>query len=165
MHENYCGQYKGCGAQVAFENDLAILTVNEPFQFNSFVQPACLPPSSYEYKQGSDVFVSGFGVSNINSFANKYPDRLMGVKLPLIETRRCTFGVPDNMVCAGYEAGGKDSCQGDSGGPLVQFDEKVDRATLIGVVSWGYGCAEKGKPGVYAKVAHFADWIDDKLKQ
>jgi len=164
VHENYCGKYKGCGNQKAFENDLAILTVDEPFQFNSFVQPACLPPSSYEYKQGSDVFVSGFGVSNLNSFSNKYPDRLLGVKLPLIETRRCTFRVPDNMVCAGYEAGGKDSCQGDSGGPLVQFDEKVDRGTLIGVVSWGYGCAEKGKPGVYAKVAYFADWIDGKLR-
>ena len=163
VHENYCGVYKGCNGQKAFENDIAVLTVDKPFQFNSFVQPACLPGKSYEYKQGSDVFVSGFGVSDLNSYSQKYPDRLMGVKLPLIETQKCAFKIPENMVCAGDEAGGRDSCQGDSGGPLVQFDERVDKATLIGVVSWGYGCAEKGKPGVYAKVAYFADWLQDKM--
>ena len=66
------------------------------------------------------------------------------------------------MVCAGYEEGGKDSCGRDSGGPLIQFKEKW--ATLIGIVSWGNGCAEKGASGVYAEVTHFADWIDEKIK-
>lgn len=162
VHESFCGQYRGCGDQKAFENDIAILTVDEPFQFNSYVQPACLPPTSYPYKQGADVFVSGFGVSDLNSRFSKYPARLQGVQLPLIEN--CAYQIPENMFCAGFEAGGKDSCQGDSGGPLVEFDGD-DKATLIGVVSWGYGCAEKGKPGVYAKVAYFADWLQNKLNR
>jgi len=43
-----------------------------------------------------------------------------------------------------------DACQGDSGGPLVR---KVDGIgySLIGVTSWGYGCATSY--GVYTQVS------------
>ena len=50
--------------------------------------------------------------------------------------------------------GGKDTCGGDSGGPLVCDDE------VVGVVSFGYKCAEAGYPGIYAKAPRFKDWID-----
>ena len=52
-----------------------------------------------------------------------------------------------NMICAGVTGGGKDACQGDSGGPLVVGDK------LVGIVSWGVGCAEARYPGVYSNVA------------
>ena len=64
----------------------------------------------------------------------------------------------DDMICAGFPQGGKDSCSGDSGGPLVVIDND-DHATLVGVVSWGIGCALPDFPGVYGKVSSFMDWI------
>lgn len=59
--------------------------------------------------------------------------------------------ITDNMFCAGM--GGTDSCQGDSGGPAVINNE------LVGVVSFGKGCAMAQYPGVYTKVRNYIDWI------
>jgi secreted trypsin-like serine protease len=56
------------------------------------------------------------------------------------------------MICAGEE--NKDSCQGDSGGPMMHGQ------THVGIVSWGYGCAERGYPGVYTQTSYFVDWIN-----
>lgn len=82
-------------------------------------------------------------------------DTLRKATVPLVSDADCSASYRSydarTMVCAGYPQGGVDACQGDSGGPLV-----VD-GTLIGLVSWGEGCAEPGKPGVYTRVSTYAD--------
>ncbi|XP_073828834.1 trypsin eta isoform X2 [Musca autumnalis] len=65
-------------------------------------------------------------------------------------------GILNGMLCAGHLRGGTDSCQGDSGGPLVYNN------TLIGVVSWGSGCAQPGFPGVYVDVQYYYKWIMER---
>jgi len=84
--------------------------------------------------------------------------------IPMQPTKKCAnnpnlkYWFTDNMICGGKK--GRDTCQGDSGGPLVaEIDGKF---TLVGVTSWGIGCGDEGKPGVYAKVANYIKWINSK---
>lgn len=70
----------------------------------------------------------------------------------------------ENMLCAGYQEGGRDTCVGDSGGPLVCRDgPAADRWWQYGVVSWGgRRCAAPNSPGVYANVVSYLPWITAK---
>ncbi len=99
-----------------------------------------------------------------------FPDILHQVELDLLTNEECrdmsaaTLGIPaeftgitENMLCATFEGGGKGSCQGDSGGPLVVNTNNGWQQ--LGVVSWGFGCAVDGIPGVYTRVAAFTDWL------
>ena len=100
---------------------------------------------------------------------------LREVDLPIVDDSTCeaAYGsefFADTMFCAGYEEGGADSCQGDSGGPLM-VDTGSGTATgsdtsnegwkLAGIVSWGDGCAQPGKYGVYTDLRNggIRDWI------
>jgi secreted trypsin-like serine protease len=101
-----------------------------------------------------------------------YPDALREVVVPLVAPETCIqeYGslVTENMICAGYPKGNKDSCYGDSGGPLVvhvqvEGEQDVLQADggwrQIGIVSWGRYCGTAGAPGVYTRVSRFTDWI------
>jgi len=94
-------------------------------------------------------------------------DVLMQVVVPIVswDTCRESNGIykrelTDNMICAGYMEGGKDSCGGDSGGPLVR--KRGGSWYQYGVVTWGDGCALPNAPGVYADVVKFLPWIKEK---
>lgn len=92
-------------------------------------------------------------------------DELQWVDVPIVSDAECAdlyyavfYDVEPAMICAGYvDEGGKDACQGDSGGPLVSAGQ------LIGIVSWGLGCARPQLPGVYTQVAYYVDWIQSKI--
>jgi trypsin len=77
---------------------------------------------------------------------------LRQVSVPIINNQGCKARVtlPTKQICAGYDEGGKDSCQGDSGGPLI-VDKGNGNFELVGIVSFGIGCAYKGEPGMNIK--------------
>lgn len=109
-----------------------------------------------------NVWTSGWGTTSEGSYS--LPNLLNKVEIPLVATKHCNApsayngDITDRMICAGLVQGGKDSCQGDSGGPLFVKQTSGD-FLLIGVVSWGEGCARPNKFGVYSKVNAVIDWI------
>nr|KAF6348417.1 coagulation factor XII [Myotis myotis] len=102
--------------------------------------------------------------------AEEYASFLQEAQVPLIPHEHCSD--PDmhgnafypGMLCAGFPEGGTDACQGDSGGPLVCEEEDEKRQlTLRGIISWGSGCGDRNKPGVYTDVANYLTWIREHM--
>merc|ERR1712098_293090 len=139
------------------DGDFSILTLTEPVTFTSSIRPACLPATTDKTYAGELATVTGW--RTLSSGGNQ-PTVLMEVDVTVTTNEVCNNvygGINDLHICA-MDAG-KDSCQGDSGGPLVVKEN--DRWTLIGVVSFGYGCAQPDIPGVYARITQRMDWIKE----
>jgi len=106
--------------------------------------------------------VLGFGDTDKGS-PLELSDELQEVELDYVDNETCDEGhgytgeVTEDMLCVGGDD--KDSCIGDSGGPLIKRGWSIEEDRLVGVVSWGRGCAEEGVPGVYARISYFYDWI------
>lgn len=147
--------------------DIALLRLERPIVFTDTNQPACLPTYNQQWSHGTECFTSGFGTTDAGS--NEVSTTLMDVSVDIISREECNSpssyrgSVTQNMLCAGHVNGGRDSCQGDSGGPLVCETNGV--WTLAGITSWGAGCGEINKPGVYTRVTSVLPWIYSKMMQ
>ncbi|XP_006887233.1 PREDICTED: cationic trypsin-3-like [Elephantulus edwardii] len=139
------------------DNDIMLIKLNTPATISSRVSTISLPTSCAA--TGTQCLISGWG--NTLSSGTNYPELLQCLKAPVLSDAQCKAAYPgqitSNMICLGFLEGGKDSCQGDSGGPVVCNGQ------LQGIVSWGYGCAQKGKPGVYTKVCNYVNWITQTI--
>ncbi|MEM8753531.1 MAG: trypsin-like serine protease, partial [Pseudomonadota bacterium] len=151
-------------ADYALQNDVALVEIAAP------LEPPYLPLADSEPRPGEAVRIVGYGRT---SFEGKSSRRLREANTRIVSRRDCSVvsrklrgsgPIDGRRICADVEGrnGPVDSCQGDSGGPLLQADRSgLWRA--VGIVSYGYKCAEPGFPGVYANVAAYRDWIESVI--
>merc|ERR1711907_394271 len=152
------------------DNDFALCKLNAPVTLDDDRAILVLNEEDSVPATGEDLIVMGVGA--LKEGGNS-PQFLHNVTVPTISNTKCNKGayyggeITDNMLCAGFDEGKKDSCQGDSGGPIVrrQWDAANSRFvdSHVGVVSWGYGCAAPKKPGVYARTSKGFGWIKETV--
>ncbi|XP_032363600.1 serine protease 33-like [Etheostoma spectabile] len=147
------------------DNDICLLKLSSPVTFNDFIVPVCLAAPASTFFSGVSSWVTGWGDTG-SGVSLPPPGNLMEVNVPVVGNREChcNYGagyITNNMICAGFRAGGKDSCQGDSGGPMVS--KQGSRWILGGIVSFGNGCAEPNFPGVYTRVSQYQTWINSQI--
>ncbi|KAG8450156.1 hypothetical protein GDO86_002692 [Hymenochirus boettgeri] len=136
------------------------MRLTSPVTFNSAVQPVCLPNAGMMWPAGQSCWTTGWGALYEGGTS---ASNLNAAMVPLIDPGTCNNptvyngAISSTMICAGYLQGGIDSCQGDSGGPMVTKTNSL--WWLVGDTSWGTGCANKNKPGVYGNVTEFLPWI------
>ncbi|MGW5128746.1 S1 family peptidase [Streptomyces sp. NPDC004069] len=138
--------------------DVAVLTLKSPMPYATarYVSPT----ATGVYAPGMTARVLGWGTTGEDGGG---AGRLRVATVPVVSDTDCrhSYGsdfVASDMVCAGYPSGGVDTCQGDSGGPLLIG------GVLAGITSWGNGCAEAGRPGVYTRLAAFSSLVTEQVR-
>ena len=168
IHPNYSGN----------SYDFALIEINGEFEYGENMQKIDLIDESEialgVQDGGVMSTITGWGTT---SSGGSLADVLQMVEAPIVDNdvacgsdsdadgnsgQYFCSELDESMICAGdLVNGGEDACQGDSGGPLVVRSSDNSRWLLIGATSWGNGCADVLYPGVWAKVSHVLDWIND----
>ena len=142
------------------DGDIALVELFTPLALGENIRPIGLADSPDGVAVGTPLTVLGWGATKEGGSTVR---NLRYVDVPLVDRLECNRPIAydgqisSNMLCAGVATGGLDSCQGDSGGSLSVNAASTPR--LIGVVSWGEGCAQPNKYGVYTNVANYAGWV------
>lgn len=138
--------------------DIGIIYMAEPFEFSRTVKPIRI--TTREYDIDTLGVIAGWGSTQEGGTSI---NEIRFVNVRMLEYYECTKKYKmfnrDIQLCVGHLKGGKDSCQGDSGGPLVI------QSHVVGIVSYGLGCARAKTPGVYTNVYRFSSWIADNMYQ
>ena len=137
------------------QNDIAVLSLVTPLEGSSVF--ARLPTPDLKLNPGTLLTVTGFGRREADRPGSS--EQLIKAEVEVFPTEQCPYSGTYKKFCAGRKEGGVDSCQGDSGGP-IGIDRGDKNYTVVGIVSYGYGCGLIGYPGVYAEVRYFLDFIE-----
>ncbi|XP_051901541.1 granzyme K-like [Pristis pectinata] len=147
------------------ENDIMLLELERGANLNKYVKVLSLPKGKItDVKPGTSCTVAGWG--RTSTCSKNASDTLQEVKLKVIDRKKCSgteyynrkLVVTPDMICAGDSKGRGDACQGDSGGPLICKNK------YTGIVSYGEGCADPKKPGIYTFITEkYLDWIKKSI--
>ena len=148
--------------------DFGILKLRE----NSTYDTVTLDDGTHDLIGGENVTIIGWGSTKkvgafeFWSFSSSLSDVLLEAEVDVVSNNDCKdaygdSGITDQMFCAARE--GTDTCQGDSGGPALILGLNSTEDIQMGITSWGFGCADKNYPGVYARVSTVKVWIEQVL--
>ncbi|KAJ8736128.1 hypothetical protein PYW08_006784 [Mythimna loreyi] len=140
------------------DSDVAIMHTTSTMSFNNVVQAASVAGPNYSITDNQVVWAAGWGTTSSGGSASEQLRhvQIWTVNQDICRSRYASGGgtITENMLCSGVlDVGGRDQCQGDSGGPLYH------NGVVVGVCSWGFGCARPQYPGVNVRVSRFASWI------
>ncbi|XP_031752039.1 transmembrane protease serine 2 [Xenopus tropicalis] len=142
------------------DNDIALMKLTNDIKFSYTTQPVCLPNVGMFWEAGTQCWISGW---NTTSQGGNISTTLQYAEVQLVPSHVCNQShvyngsITPSMLCADARHGRIGSCQGDGGGPLVT--ETNGTWWLVGETSWGVGCAQPNKPGVYGNMTSFLGWI------
>ena len=157
VHQNYVSAEGGY--------DIAIFRLYYDVQLSSTVNIVCLPPSSDFYIPNfQDLVITGFGLTSEGGRLPYVLQQAVIQQLPTCSQVYQRF-YSSAQVCAGVSQGRVDTCQGDSGGPLVYQPRQSKTWYIVGITSYGIGCARAYYPGIYTRVSAYLDWINAVLAQ
>ncbi|XP_071854043.1 uncharacterized protein [Apostichopus japonicus] len=162
LHPGYLGTF--------VDNDIALLELSVPVEYDDYVRPACIPEGSSFNEEGqySNCYITGWGYTQEEG---PLATKLLQANIPLVNQTVCAhqlaeqgfMTVTENMICAGADNSNESVCQGDSGGPLV-CQEADGRWTLVGITSWGYECGQQQNPSVFTRVSQYVDYISSIVR-
>ena len=150
----------------SLKNDIALIQLQKPVNFRLGLKPACLPEKYQGYPLdilSKKPMIIGWGSTGINLPTETH---LRQTTVPLEDVPSCDdkYSVIDRVsigktqICAGF--GSKDTCSGDSGGPMLSNELDNGLWAVIGITSFGVGCADDRFPGVYTRVDEYLQWIE-----
>lgn len=144
------------------DNDFALLFLENNVSLGSQID---IISAEETLTPEQEVVVSGWGKLSEGGQSSQI---LMHVAVPVVANQTCNQAssyngrITGNMFCAGERDGGYDACQGDSGGPV--YSKFNGNPKLVGVVSWGEGCARALKYGVYSRISKALAWINSSTQ-
>jgi secreted trypsin-like serine protease len=152
-------------------NDVALLKLDKPIYFTDNIRPVCLPQQGEAIPVGKKCVAIGWGRNNTQ---DQYmsPDILQQTGAPARSAQYCqqqwgSVYVEQEMICAGSTDGSTNICNGDSGGPLLCRSDD-GRWVQYGASSYVGGkgrCVEVGRPGVFARISNYVDWINREARR
>ncbi|XP_045772725.1 trypsin CFT-1-like [Maniola jurtina] len=137
------------------DSNIGIVRVATAFSFGNNVRAGLIAGSNYIVLENQAVWAIGWGQKGEGE---QLSEQLRQVQIRKVSQSVCrsyhvSRYISPNMLCAGWEGGGRGSCWGDHGSPLLHND------IVVGITSFGTGCGGSGYPSIYTKVSRFTSWI------